>query len=488
MYSFTSADDIKASFTFPTLDRLDGEPTYDSLNRLETQATRNASTVSIRLAPPHTNLSGLVEQPTVYVLRTGGPFPRPPYPGDRPAIPPRATDVQRQNIINAHAANMKNFLLCHTTESILKTMLENAIEPDYIADIYSETLGFGNRSLIDIFAWLYATYGKISVAQLQQNFERLNTPVPGHLPIAVIFKKIADCQKFATAGNTPFTDEQIVKAAENLVLATGRYHYAYREWVALPDVQKTYQNFRTKFSQEYQLQNAINATTAEQGGYANNISSNNEMEMPHLTDAIDTFAQAAITDQQALAALSSSNENINNNIGHIRANQNNLQNQIQQLQQQIQQISLQQAYHHQPVQAQVPFVPAPPMMFNQQHQNQVQHQHRAQRPQVYGGRNSGRGQRFQRAQTQAPTYNPNVPYAPNLQQYAPQQQARNQFKRFANWNYCSTHGYDVDDFHTSETCQNPGPRHNFHATRDNPIGGSNKNKNKIFFPYNNQHT
>ena len=210
--------------------------------------------------------------------------------------------------------------------------------------------------------------------------------------------------------------------------------------------------------------------------------------MPHLTDAIDTFAQAAIADQQALAALSSSNENINNNIGQITANQNNLQNQIHQLQQQLQQINLQHAFNHQPIQAQGPFIPAPPMMFNQQHQNQVQHQNRAQRPPIRGGRNNGRGQRFQRGQTQASRYNPHVNYTPNVQQYVPQQQPCNQFKRFANWNYCSTHGYDVDDFHTSETCQNPGPRHNFHATRENPMGGSNKNKNKIFFPYNKQQT
>ena len=49
---------------------------------------------------------------------------------------------------------------------------------------------------IDIFAWLYASYRKISAAQLQQNFEKLNTPVPSHLPITVIFKKIEDYQKF----------------------------------------------------------------------------------------------------------------------------------------------------------------------------------------------------------------------------------------------------------------------------------------------------
>ena len=65
-------------------------------------------------------------------------------------------------------------------------MVENAIDPENLAGIYPQTLGFGHLSLIDIFAWLYASYGKISAAQLQQNFEKLGTPVPSHLPIAVI--------------------------------------------------------------------------------------------------------------------------------------------------------------------------------------------------------------------------------------------------------------------------------------------------------------
>ena len=129
----------------------------------------------------------------------------------------------------------------------------------------------------------------------------------------------------------------------------------------------------------------------------------------------------------------------------------------------------------------------PPVMFNQQHKNQaqpipnMQHQNYTQKPPVRGGRNKGCGQRFQRGQTQGPRHNQNLNYAPNVQKYVQQQQYQNQVKCLANWNYCSTHGYDVDDFHKSETCQNSGPRHNFNATGDNPMGRSNKNRNKIFF-------
>ena len=104
-----SANNIKATFTFKSFAKIIGEPTYTSLYKLETQATRNAATVAIRLNPPHINCAGIVEQPAVYALRVGAPFPRPTYPGDNPTYPIGATVVQRTNILNAFNTQSKNY-------------------------------------------------------------------------------------------------------------------------------------------------------------------------------------------------------------------------------------------------------------------------------------------------------------------------------------------------------------------------------------------
>ena len=104
--STPSQDDIKTSFPFSTLDKLIGEPTYESINRLETQVIRNAATVEITLPPPHHNLSGIVEQPQVYILRTGGPFPCPAYPGDSPVFPHGSNVAQRQQIQQLYNAQL----------------------------------------------------------------------------------------------------------------------------------------------------------------------------------------------------------------------------------------------------------------------------------------------------------------------------------------------------------------------------------------------
>ena len=56
-----SNDEIRAGFQFQVLDKIVGEPNYDTLRHLEVQVTRNAATVEISLPPPHRDLSTLVE-------------------------------------------------------------------------------------------------------------------------------------------------------------------------------------------------------------------------------------------------------------------------------------------------------------------------------------------------------------------------------------------------------------------------------------------
>ena len=151
---------------------------------------RNATAVVIRLPPPHTNLSIIVEHPAVYILWVGAPFPQPSYPVNAAHFPVGATLVQRRNIQAAYDSNIKNFLTCQTTENIIKLLLENAIKNSYLAGIHSAILGFGVRSLQDIFIQLYQSYGCINPSALHVNTTCLTTPIASHPPIALIFRQI----------------------------------------------------------------------------------------------------------------------------------------------------------------------------------------------------------------------------------------------------------------------------------------------------------
>ena len=65
---------------------------------------------------------------------------------------------------------------------------------------------------------------------------------------------------------------------------------------------------------------------------------------------------------------------------------------------------------------------------------------------------------------------------PNKPTRAPTNQTT---RRYTNNNYCWTHGWDIADKHTGETCANPAEGHKKGATRANPMGGSMSNKNKV---------
>ena len=85
--------------------------------------------------------------------------------------------MQRHKIQDSYDANIKIFLTCQTTDKIVKSLLNNAIEHYYLAGIHSAILGFGVVSLQDIFLHLYQSYGQIRSAALQVNTTRLTTPI-----------------------------------------------------------------------------------------------------------------------------------------------------------------------------------------------------------------------------------------------------------------------------------------------------------------------
>ena len=70
----------------------------------------------------------------------------------------------------------------------------------------------------------------------------------------------------------------MVKAAKTLVLTTRRYPQAYCEWLNKPKVDKTFNNFRTKFNREYQIQSEMAQKNAQQHGYSANVTEEGTLE------------------------------------------------------------------------------------------------------------------------------------------------------------------------------------------------------------------
>eukprot|EP00957_Ditylum_brightwellii_P125721 9583607-Ditylum_brightwellii.AAC.1 len=106
---------------------------------------------------------------------------------------------------------------------------------------------------------------------------------------------------------------------------------------------------------------------------------------------------------------------------------------------------------------QVPgFVPTPPTF-----------QYNQQPPATQGNFTQPQGIHMSNTQQQQiPQVGANTPFQLNNQNQL------NPYKRFNNYNHCWSHGFDIPDNHTSQSCPYPKAGHNWYATGMNTMGGS----------------
>jgi hypothetical protein len=330
-----SLDDIRAGFVFAALDTIVGEPNYQTIELAHNQCIRNATTIDSQLGGGHHGHSGLVEFTDVYLLRTGNHFNRPGHPGDTPPYTLNMTDVEREACKARFDYDTKVFLTCQRVEKILLSMLENAIDTTFLTGIHDPAHGFGHRTLMDVFRFLFETYGNIGPADIVANQQKMTAPVDPNQPIAHLFKQIENCQKFAAAGQTAITPAQIIRAAETLILQTGKYQTAYREWLSLPTADKTYLNFKTRMTAEYCLQNQIHTTARDAGFGQANAAVLLDTDAEHLAAAANEFASATAADRTAFVNLTSTNGELNNQMANMALQNQQLQEQMGHMQQHL---------------------------------------------------------------------------------------------------------------------------------------------------------
>ena len=97
---------------------------------------------------------------------------------------------------------------------------------------------------------------------------------------------------------------------------------------------------------EYQIQNEMQHTTAQQQEYAGNVTSVEGT----LDNAVADFAQATAADREAFTNLTSTNANLQGHLDQVSAHNNDLQEQITNMQIQMHQMNLAQRQNTTPVQ------------------------------------------------------------------------------------------------------------------------------------------
>lgn len=94
----------------------------------------------------------------------------------------------------------------HGVEIELKQQLRKAIDKSYLLALHDRTSNTLSGTVHTILDYLNLTYGKVSVAMLDEKEELF-------MPVDVVFNAVEDLLEYATMAHQPFSDRQAVAIA-----------------------------------------------------------------------------------------------------------------------------------------------------------------------------------------------------------------------------------------------------------------------------------
>ena len=423
--SIPGVDDIRSGFPQPTVPKIEGEPSYETIQSVHDILKSNAASVQTTLGGGTHGHLGLVILPALYLVVTGHDFVAPANPGSTPTIPNGATNAQIGVITRQFNAEYKEYQECTRTDQALKQLLLGAVDDIYVSSLRNQYTGYTTLSTMNILTHLYDAYGQITDLDLDNNEKRMKTPYDPNLPIDNLFHQIEAAEEFAITGNSPFTARQIVNTAFLLIFASNAYNDECKEWKRRPQAQKTWANFKTTFMQAYisrrDLQKLQSQASASNLFGANVIKSNTSVSettaASTLTDVfsdtsttIEAIANATIESSNQVALLAQDNESLRAHVGQMQELLTAMQTNIRG--------SNQSNSTH------------PPSQYNR-----------------YTGRGRGIGRGRGRSR-QPRGFDANSTH------------------------YCWTHGLTRTPYHTSQTCRDTDPGHKKEATFNKKLNGS----------------
>jgi hypothetical protein len=229
-------------FEKPDLTPVIGKPDYETLYQTIVDLRTNAISVHSNLGRGNHGHLGLLMSPAQYAVESQVPFIRPTHPG----------------VLNIPVATARHLA-------------------DQMEREYKELLSFKNRqtgqfngNLLQILQHLQTTYGQISPAQLSA-FEKevIDLQYDPTTPIDIMFQKIEDLMMYGDFAQCPFTAEQAIQRAYNIVNATGLYKDYIKTWSRRPRADKTWPNFKDHFRTVHLELQETGELTLHEAGYGN---------------------------------------------------------------------------------------------------------------------------------------------------------------------------------------------------------------------------
>jgi len=329
-------------------------------------------------------------------------------------------------------------------------------------------------SIRDIFDQMASTYSKPTPDAMRQNNVNFLAAYNLQDPPEILFKQCTDVQEIAMLAKKPYTTQQLLINAINLLVRCGLYQRDLEDWEHKPLIDQTWINLRPFIQEAYQRCLTSGTITSAQGEFAqNNRFAGLATDVDFDDDTAETIAgtinshMANLTAQTA-ATINEHATQTNASLQQLAANMTQLHQQQQAMMNQMAMMTMnngaqagaeQQNFAQPPTQI---YQPATLPQYQQGYSNT---------PQQFGGRGGaggrgggsrgGRGRRG-RGRGTPQVHMPPMPYmgGNQLVPYIPGGQHQpNKTNYFSNQNVCYSCGFDVEDWHTSATCPHKKQSH-----------------------------
>ena len=159
-----------------------------------------------------------------------------------------STGPQTSSIRVQHDLDTKLYCEYDSTDKSLKSLLIVAVDKTYIRYLRDKYIGYANITTLQMLMHLYAAYAKITEGDPEENDKRMRANYNVNQPMEVPIEQIDNEVDMVAAADNPYSAEQVVTAAYNLVFKTGMFADDCKLWRRQVAGDKIWQHFKTYFT------------------------------------------------------------------------------------------------------------------------------------------------------------------------------------------------------------------------------------------------
>ena len=252
----------------PTLTAILNEPTAKDINLLRTEIYTNASSVPSTLGGGNHGHLGTVTDAAYYLELSNQllAFTAPGHPG--PQVPPTTALTEKQILNNnrIYDTELRVYTEYNNLMNKLKQQIIAAVPEAFIAELREESIGYANKTPLDLLTHLITTYGTMTDEELEANRSLLASPWNPDEPFARFWVRVKDIRSTATNHGVPITDTQTITLCRTALSAAGVYGNAINQWDTKPPGDKTWATFQQHFKL-HEKARIKGLTTAQQAGF-----------------------------------------------------------------------------------------------------------------------------------------------------------------------------------------------------------------------------